>query len=208
MAAILHLVRNLETETEVPRIPWISVRTYAGEEDVARWLEIRNLSFGPEIAGGRDWSSKDFHREFTSSPGWTPKRMWFADVLHEDSKTATATVGTVTLHTRRQRGEDCHVVNWLGVRPDFRRRGVARALLATLERHCFQAGLRRLRLETLSEWTAAVGLYLSLGYQIEHSWGGLSRLSSEATMDRARRRAPDDVAITQDTRLDAPLSDP
>jgi ribosomal protein S18 acetylase RimI-like enzyme len=55
-------------------------------------------------------------------------------------------------------------VVWLMVDPDFRRRGIGRALLATLEASAWQSGERELVLETHADWSAAVRLYESFGY--------------------------------------------
>jgi GNAT superfamily N-acetyltransferase len=51
------------------------------------------------------------------------------------------------------------------VRPAYRRRGLARALLAVVEARARELGYRRLLLETGSKQPEAVALYLSAGYQ-------------------------------------------
>lgn len=56
-------------------------------------------------------------------------------------------------------------VRKLLVHPDFRRRGIAKALMAILERHASQLGRSLLTLDTRSG-DAAEPLYASLGYQI------------------------------------------
>lgn len=55
-------------------------------------------------------------------------------------------------------------VRKLLVHPDFRRRGIAKALMAALERHASQMGRRLLTLDTRTG-DAAEPLYASLGYR-------------------------------------------
>jgi GNAT superfamily N-acetyltransferase len=50
------------------------------------------------------------------------------------------------------------------VRPEFTRRGLARAVLAELERSAAEAGITRLVLETGTAQPEAIALYLSSGY--------------------------------------------
>jgi GNAT superfamily N-acetyltransferase len=57
------------------------------------------------------------------------------------------------------------------VRPAFRGRGLARAVLAELERTAAAAGYRRLILETGSRQPEAIALYTSAGYAPVASFG-------------------------------------
>jgi putative acetyltransferase len=50
------------------------------------------------------------------------------------------------------------------VHPDFRRNGVARAVIAKLETHALSQGFTHLRLETGNRQTAAMALYELCGY--------------------------------------------
>lgn len=58
----------------------------------------------------------------------------------------------------------------LFVRPAFRRRGVARALLATLARLCVQRGHTRLSWAVLNWNTDAIALYEQVGAQPQRAW--------------------------------------
>ena len=58
----------------------------------------------------------------------------------------------------------------LFVRPQFRRLGLGRALLAELARHCVAAGYTRLSWAVL-DWNAgAIGLYEAVGARLQSEW--------------------------------------
>lgn len=57
------------------------------------------------------------------------------------------------------------------VEPDYRRRGVAAALIRTLEADAVAKGHRKLILETAVTTESSHSLYLSLGYQIREYYG-------------------------------------
>ena len=72
----------------------------------------------------------------------------------------------------------------LYVRPNFRRRGLARALLSTLARDCVEAGYTRLSWAVL-DWNAnAIALYESVGGQPQGDWISY-RVSGSALSDLA-----------------------
>jgi GNAT superfamily N-acetyltransferase len=56
-------------------------------------------------------------------------------------------------------------LHWLAVHPQWRRRGVGRRLVATLERAAWDAGYREIVAETHADWRAAAAFYERLGYR-------------------------------------------
>jgi GNAT superfamily N-acetyltransferase len=58
----------------------------------------------------------------------------------------------------------------LYVRPAFRRRGLARALLAELARECVSSGYTRLSWAVLNWNVDAIALYDSVGAHPQHEW--------------------------------------
>jgi GNAT superfamily N-acetyltransferase len=108
-----------------------------------------------------DWDEADFRREFLNKPWWSPKRMWFAEGQGSESPI----VGTVTLAVRGEGPHAKPVVHWLAVLPGYRRRGIGRLLMATLEAAVWDAGGRQVWLETHSAWAEAARLYAALGYK-------------------------------------------
>jgi GNAT superfamily N-acetyltransferase len=74
----------------------------------------------------------------------------------------------------------------LFVRPAFRRRGIARALLAHLAARCLDEGWARLQWSVL-DWNApAIAFYESLGSALQEEWK-LCRLSGEALARLAQK---------------------
>ncbi|HUY87548.1 MAG TPA: GNAT family N-acetyltransferase [Pirellulales bacterium] len=168
MANVLHLYRALTEPPELPSLPGIGLRPFAGPADVAVWLEIRHRAFAREKVGVRQWTPADFDAEFLSKPWWSPERMWFAEVeTGLAGLPAPSPVGTITLAFRGAGAAAQPVIHWLAVLPSCRRRGVARLLLAALEKTCWDAGYREVGLETHAGWTAAVRFYDQAGYKLK-----------------------------------------
>jgi ribosomal protein S18 acetylase RimI-like enzyme len=89
--------------------------------------------------------------------------MWLAEI--GPPPLAPKAVGTVTLARRGQPPGDKAVAHWLCVHPAYRRRGIGRLLLSTLESAAWDAGERQIWLETHSAWREAYELYRSAGYE-------------------------------------------
>jgi GNAT superfamily N-acetyltransferase len=71
----------------------------------------------------------------------------------------------------RQFGRDVAELKRLFVRTPYRRRGLARVLLATAENRALELGYRQLILETGSKQPEAVALYQAQGYQPHENIG-------------------------------------
>lgn len=143
----------------------MTVHTYRGPEDIHLWLAIRNAAFAEQIAGTRPWDEADFRRDFLEKPWWRPDWMWFAEPAAPDGGGVQA-VGVVALKRSLPRDAPAGSVQWLAVLPAWRRQGVGRLLMATLERAAWEAGLPVVTAETLREWDAAVRFYQALGYRV------------------------------------------
>ena len=166
MATVLHLYRTLIEPPQLPGLPGITLRHFARPDDVAAWLEIRHRAFAREKVGVRQWTAADFEAEFLSKPWWSPERMWFAEAEPGMLRVAAASpVGTITLAFRGAGADAQPVIHWLAVLPTWRRRGVARLLLAALEKTCWEAGYREVGLETHAGWTAALRFYEQASYR-------------------------------------------
>jgi len=90
--------------------------------------------------------------------------MWFAEV---DGAPAREPIGTVALAIRQSASTAVPVVHWLCVLPQWRRRGVGKLLMNTLERAAWDAGYREVALETHEGWREAAAAYEAMGYEVE-----------------------------------------
>lgn len=156
---ILRFSKSLDRLPDVPKLITTTIRAFHRPQDVDAWLELRTAAFAGLVASDRAWTQDDFAREFLGKAWWSPQRMWLA------TDDVGALVGAVTLGRSGRPPHDEPCVMWLMVDPSQRRRGIGRALLATLERAAWEAGERRVTLETHTSWTDAVRLYEQAGYQ-------------------------------------------
>lgn len=168
----VHQMRRRLTETpEMIDVTGVSLRTFRVPEDVPNWLQLRRNAFARQRLGVRDWTVEDFAREFSTKPWWNPAHLWLAEpgldslLSGGDVPGSKTPVGTVALAWRGRQFET-PAVHWLSVDPAWRRRGVARALLAALETCVWELGLREIWLETHDQWQAAVRFYQRAGYEI------------------------------------------
>jgi GNAT superfamily N-acetyltransferase len=155
---LLRFTKSLLSAPAASSSDGVTLRTFEGR-DVAVWLALREAAFRGLVAPGRPWTATDFEREFLAKPWWSPQRMWLA------TDAGGELIGAVTLGRSGRRPHDLPCVMWLMVVPQLRRRGLGRALLATLERAVWEAGERSVTLETHASWTDAVRLYEQCGYQ-------------------------------------------
>jgi GNAT superfamily N-acetyltransferase len=157
---VIRLFKQLAA-SPVPLTEGFEVRTFCDEADVDLWLRIREESLLGLIAPGRPWTESDFHREFISKPWWRPEHMWFAERTDPDGRQAVGAVA-LAIHESPQR---VATIQWLMVRPEYRRRGIGRLLITTLEAAAWDAGCRTVTADTLTAWEAAMRLYQALGYE-------------------------------------------
>ena len=140
------------------------MRAYRGDEDIAIWLALREQAFAHQKVGVRQWDADDFRRELLDKPWWRPEWMWFAETT---AAQPTEPIGTITLAIRQSAIGAVPVVHWLCVLPRWRRRGVAKVLMNTLEQAAWDAGYREVALETHEAWREAAAAYEALGYKVE-----------------------------------------
>jgi GNAT superfamily N-acetyltransferase len=151
--------------------PDVVLRTYRGEEDIAIWLALREQAFARQKVGVRQWDTDDFRRELLDKPWWRPQWMWFAETA---AAQPSVPFGTVTLAIRQSAMGAIPVVHWLCVQPRWRRRGVAKVLMNTLEQAAWDAGYREVALETHEAWHEAAAAYEAMGYKVEGLRNGRS----------------------------------
>ena len=170
MSNILRLRKSPIIQVGADVVPGLTIRPFAGPDDVSAWLALRAAAFADLIAAARPWTATDFDREFTSKPWWQHERMWMAtfespEVLPPQSSGITPlVVGSITLGRTGRAPAEVAAIQWLMVAPTQRRRGIGTALLQTVEQQALELGERELTLETHSAWTAAMRLYRRHGY--------------------------------------------
>jgi GNAT superfamily N-acetyltransferase len=164
MTAVVHRKRRLDVRPPVLAVQDFLLRTYCGEQDIAAWLHLREQAFARQKVGVRRWDADDFRCQFLERAWWQPDWMWFAEV---DGAPAREPIGTVTLAIRQSASAAVPVVHWLCVLPRWRRRGVGKLLMNTLERAAWDAGYREVALETHEGWREAAAAYEAMGYELE-----------------------------------------
>ena len=151
--------------TELPQVcsvAGIAVRHFQDSADITLWIDLMRDAFASADPPMRTWSKADFEKQIMGQASWSPHNLFLAcDSEHR-------LVGSVALHFRHRDEKSIPALHWLAVRPAWRRRGVARLLVAHLESACWQKGLREVHLETHSGWREAAYFYASIGYRPTH----------------------------------------
>ena len=162
MLPVLQMRKTLEKPPVVERLPGWSLRAFAGPRDIEPWLELRRRAFAREGLGVGEWTVADFEREFMQKPWWSPQQMW---LIQSPGESSAALAAAVTIAIRGSGEAARPAVHWLLVHPRYRRQGLGRWLLQTLEAAAWENGSREVVLETHVRWKAAVRLYENLGYR-------------------------------------------
>ena len=159
MSKIVHLQKRLSDRPIVEIMPDVTIRPFNSPGDVDAWLRLRDAAMAGLIARGRPWTNDDFRREFAAS------RLWVAEpVSRERQRPEEELIGAVALGRAGIAPHERASLQWLMVAPAHRRRGVGKALITTVEQAAWDAGDRRLSLETHLDWRDAIRLYERCGY--------------------------------------------
>jgi GNAT superfamily N-acetyltransferase len=161
MRPVIQLAKRLDEMPQVMQALGFRLRHFASDDDIRRWLNLRDAAFADVKPRPGSWTEADFQREFLSQPWWQPERMWLAEVPEAGEPVL---VGSVTLGRRGADGSERAVIHWLMVHPSWHRRGVGTALLRAVERACWGRDWQTIAVETHSGWSAAVEFYLAHGY--------------------------------------------
>lgn len=161
--AVVQLCHHLTGPIRPQPVAGVRLRNFSGAEDIDHWLDVRHRAFARLKLGVRRWDRGDFQRELLDKSWWQPRRLWLAEGRAMLGNWQP--VGTVIWGQRGEGPAAKAVVHWLAVVPSWRRRGVGRLLVQTLEAACWEAGHRQVWLETHTAWESALRLYESLGYR-------------------------------------------
>jgi mycothiol synthase len=142
------------TDIPEPQLP-PGYELRAGAENLAEtWVRAINAAFGDKDP----WTVERFEASFANQPQFDPEGFFF--VWHGDEPVATA------FAWRDAPEEDTWGrVHWVGVTPEHRGKGLARAVVTAVMRHHAARGMKRVFLETQGFRQPAIRLYLSLGFR-------------------------------------------
>jgi len=123
------------------------------DEYLDEWLRIRKVVFGGEYDEAR------FHAEFRDRQDFEPEGWYF--LQHNDEFVGiTGAVICFELDGTLRGG----VIEWVATLPEYRGKGLGRALMHAALNHFYQNDIDPVTLITQMCRTAAVGLYESLGF--------------------------------------------
>ena len=149
------LVRELAPISSVPSDlpPGFVVRS-AGPDDADGLAAARNASFDT------DWTGATYRSEVMERPGYDPAREIVA--VAPDGRIAAYTVYWTDERNRLGHFEP------VGTHRDFRRLGLARAVMATALARMHAAGMRSASVNHNEDNAGAGRLYESLGFEVKH----------------------------------------
>jgi GNAT superfamily N-acetyltransferase len=157
----MHFRKSLDGPPAELDVAGVAVRAMRLPEDLAAWLQLRRRAVAWLAPAVREWTADDFAAEMSGKRWWRHAWTWLAVAEDEPQQI----IGSVTLAIREGSAGAVPVVHWLLVDPRWRRRGVARKLMAHLERSAWDEGWREVQLETHAGWKAAVAFYQSIGFE-------------------------------------------
>ena len=145
----------------------IRTRAFRPGQDDEAWLAINNRAFDghPEQGG---WTLEDLH-ERMAADWFDPEGFLVADSADSaDSADKTTMIGSCWTKVHRDSTPDLGEIYVISVDPSHHGEGWGRALTVAGLQWMAGRGVRHGMLYTTSSNTAAVKLYLSLGFTIDH----------------------------------------
>jgi ribosomal protein S18 acetylase RimI-like enzyme len=147
----------------------------------ATYDDAEHLAIARNLCFGQDWTGSQYRTGFMEK---TPGREIVAQA--PDGRIAAFTVYWTDPLNRIGHFEP------VGTHPEFRRRGLARAVMLQAMREMAEAGMRRVTVNHAADNTSAGRLYSSLGFTVAHETYGYRRLGDDYASPEAlsTRRAP------------------
>jgi len=151
----------------VPLPEGFTIRPLDGSNELAAWIEAFNLSFIDH------WNHHDITLErrlhWMKLPGYRPELDLVA--IAPDGTLAAFSYCTIEAENNQRLGLRDGWIGDLGTRRGYRKRGLARALLAESMRRFKQAGMDTAKLGVdAHNPNGALGLYESVGFQKIETW--------------------------------------
>lgn len=152
----VHLERPLDDDGLHPDLPdGFTIRTSRGNEDDARLRSVASHGAFASTRSFDDYWPRTWR--FMQSPVYVPENELF--VMSPEGRVASSCIVWIDHVTRVGHFEP------VGTHPDFRRRGLGRALLLEAMRRLRSAGLGTADVCTETDNDAALGLYESVGFR-------------------------------------------
>lgn len=162
------MARSLGEPIPAPELPpGFVIRPISGEEEIDAFLSLHYDAFGAR------YKSTDYRQAFMREPDYSPALDLVA--VAPDGTFAALCVCSIDHEENAYTG---HAVGWtdpIGTRPQFRRLGLARALVSEGFRQLKDQGVETAMLGTGSDNIAAIRVYESLGYRTIHTILSYSR---------------------------------
>lgn len=162
------MARSLREPIPAPQLPsGFVIRPVAGEQEIGAFLSLHYDAFGAR------YKSTEYRQAFMREPDYIPALDLVA--VAPDGTFASLCVCSIDREEHERTG---HAVGWtdpIGTRPQFRRLGLARALILEGFQRLKDHGVETVMLGTGSDNTAAIRIYESLGYRTIHTILSYSR---------------------------------
>lgn len=156
--ALYQMRRRLPLEPDLNRWPRAAVRSFAVGADEQAWLALNNRAFDAHPEQGA-WDVATIH-ERERQPWFDPEDF----LLHEQDGLLDAFCWT-KVHDNEQSLGEIYVI---GVEPSRQERGLGRAMLLAGLDHLAGRGLEVAMLYVDADDEAAVRLYRSVGFSVDH----------------------------------------
>lgn len=161
------LQATLSEDTDVPyhSVPlYYEIWNWEGDTDVlpGKWLDVVRASFGSFVD---DWSEDRFLAEFANKPQFDTAGFFL--VTHRSETVGTVLAWVDDEEVAREPNPALQVgrLHWLGVVPQHRRLGVAKALVSMALRYHKSKGRTKVTLRTEGGREEALQLYSAFGFE-------------------------------------------
>ncbi|MBN2051818.1 MAG: GNAT family N-acetyltransferase [Spirochaetales bacterium] len=159
----LHLLRSLDQPIPEPRLPeGFSVRVVEGEHEAAALVELHRAAFGTEEM------TVEERLAMMRVPGYN--REMDLLVVAPDGRLAAYCLCSISEEENERTGRKAGYTDPVATRPEYRRLGLAKALLLTGLRALKARGMDTAALGTSSENESMLKAAESVGFRIESSW--------------------------------------
>ncbi|MBO0796312.1 MAG: GNAT family N-acetyltransferase, partial [Ktedonobacteraceae bacterium] len=166
------LVRSLDGSLAEPQLPpGFKLRYVTGAQEVEQCVELHRAAFGTQRM------TVEIRLSIMQEPDYDPRGDLVIEAL--DGTFVAYCICQVHPEEKAQSGRNWGYTDPVGVRPEFQRRGLGKAVLQSGLCYLQRRGVEKASFMTSSENTAMLGLGASLGFRNVYSYLWLSKKVSE-----------------------------